>query len=689
MPLRNKIINRDLSWLSFNERVLQEALDTNVPLVERMRFLGIYSNNQDEFFKVRVATIKRMVDYGYDPKAVEGENPPKTLSKIQDKVIELQSKFSIAFDYIRKEFEKENIFFINEKQLNEEQAAYVDAYFDVNILPFLSPIMLNNVDKFPYLKDKSIYFAIKLSADNPDIKTEYALIEIPSPMLNRVFKLPSIGDKQFIIFIDDIIRFCLKDLFAIFNFNHFEAYTIKLSRDAELDIDNDLSKSLLEKISQGVNERSQGQPVRFVYDREMPKDLLTYLIDKLNFDKSDTILPGTRYHNFKDFISFPNFGNKNLEYQPTPPVEHPLIKRHESLLQLIAQHDIMLSYPYQKFDHFVDFLREASMDPKVKSIKITLYRVSKNSKVINALINAARNGKQVTAVMELQARFDEKSNIYWAKKLEEVGANVLFGIKGLKVHCKLVLVTTKDKKAPQTYAAICTGNFHEGNASVYTDASLLTCDKRLTTEVERVFQFFDNPYWNYNYKNLLVSPLYMRKHLLRLIDTEIKNAKAGKDAYIILKINNLVDSIMVKKLYEANKAGVKIKLIVRGICCITPGVPGLSENIEAISIVDKFLEHSRIFVFCNNNNEKYYISSADWMTRNLDHRVEVACPIYDENIKMEIRKKLEVQLSDNVKARIINEKQDNAYLRNDAPPIRSQIVLYEYHKEQSLKANIE
>jgi polyphosphate kinase len=684
MLLKNKTINRDLSWLSFNERVLQEALDTNVPLVERMRFLGIYSNNQDEFFKVRVATIKKMIDYGYDPKVVDGINPSKLLSKIQDKVIELQSKLSIAFDYIIKEFEKENIFLINEKHLSAEQAEFVDAYFDINILPFLSPIMLDNVDKFPYMKDKSIYFAIKLSSDKPNIKTEFALMEIPSPMLNRVIRLPSIGEKQFIILIDDVIRFCLKDLFSIFNFNRFEAYTIKLTRDAELDIDNDLSKSLLEKISQGVNERSQGQPVRFVYDREMPKDLLTYIISKLHFDRSDTILPGTRYHNFKDFMSFPNIGGPHLEHEATPPVEHPLIKRHESILKLIDQRDIMLHYPYQKFDHFVDLLREASMDPNVKAIKMTLYRVSKNSKVINALINAARNGKQVTAVMELQARFDEKSNIYWAKKLEEVGANVLFGIKGLKVHCKLVLITTKDKKNPQSYAAICTGNFHEGNANVYTDVALLTTDKRLTSEVDKIFHFFENPYWNYNYRNLLVSPLYMRKHLLKLIDTEIKNAKAGKDAYLILKINNLVDSIMVKKLYEANNAGVKIKLIVRGICCITPGVPGLSENIDAISIVDKFLEHSRVFVFCNNNDEKYFISSADWMTRNLDHRVEVACPIYDEDIKKEIRRKLEVQLSDNIKARILNDNQDNSYIRNDAPPIRSQMVLYDYYRKKAM-----
>jgi polyphosphate kinase len=471
-------------------------------------------------------------------------------------------------------------------------------------------------------------------------------------------------------------------LFAIFDFDHFEAYTIKLTRDAELDIDNDLSKSFLEKISEGVSERSKGQPVRFVYDREIPKDLLVYIIEKLKFDNYDTVIPGSRYHNFKDFMSFPNIGGEHLEFEPTPPVDHPLIKRHQSILQLISKQDIILHYPYQKFDHFVDLLREASMDPKVKTIKITIYRVSKNSKVINALINAARNGKQVIVVIELQARFDEKSNIYWSKKLEEVGATILFGIKALKIHGKLLQISRKEGKIIQNYSMISTGNFHEGNASVYTDVALFTCDKRITTEVERVFQFFDNPYWNYDYKHLLISPLYMRRKLIKLIDNEIKNAKAGKDAYILLKINNLVDTSMVKKLYEANNAGVKIKLLVRGICCIRPGVPGLSENISATSIVDKFLEHSRIFVFCNNNDELYFISSADWMTRNLDHRVEVTCPVFDEKIKKELRKLLEIQFSDNVKARILNDIQDNQYLKNDAPKVHSQMVLYNYYKNK-------
>jgi polyphosphate kinase len=684
MLKNKKTIDRELSWLSFNERVLQEAEDINVPLVEKMRFLGIFSNNQDEFFKVRVATIKRMIDLGYDSNHSGGDNPKKILALIQKKVINLQLKFGKAFENIIKEFEKENIFLINETQLNDEQGEYVDAYFDEHILPFLSPIMLSNVDRFPYLKDKSIYFAIKLSASNRKIPMDYALVEIPSPLLNRVILLPPENEKKHIIFIDDVIRYCLKDLFAIFNFDKFEAYTIKLTRDAELDIDNDLSKSFLEKISEGVSERQKGQPVRFMYDRQIPNDLLKYIIKKLALDKSDNVLPSSRYHNFKDFIAFPNIGGQHLEYLPTPPVSHPLIKKHHSIFSLIAKRDIIVHFPYQKFDHFVDFMREASMDPKVTAIKITLYRVARNSKVINALINAARNGKQVTVVIELQARFDEKSNIYWSRKLEEVGANVLFGIKGLKIHGKLVLVSRKEGRSMKNYSVISTGNFHEGNADVYTDIALFTTDKRLTSEVDRAFQFFDNPYWNFDFKHLLISPVYMRKRLIKLIDNEIKNAKSGKDAYILLKINNLVDDDMVKKLYEANNAGVKIKMIVRGICCIRAGEPRLSENIEAISIVDKFLEHSRVFVFCNNNNELYFISSADWMTRNLDHRVEIACPIYDLEIKKELRKLLEIQLCDNVKARLLNANQDNEYIQNNGPPIHSQIVSYKYYLEKSL-----
>jgi len=677
MSEKKQILSRELSWLSFNERVLQEAADNTVPLIERMRFLGIFSNNLDEFFKVRVASIKRMVDF--KSKSADYEHPDKVLVQIQEKVIELQSRFWRIFMEIIKELEKENIYVIDEEELNKEQAEYVDQYFDDHILPYLSPILLSNVKEFPALKDKTIYFAIKLTDSKDSTRKEFALVEIPCPPVKRIITLPAENNKKYIILLDDVIRFCLKDLFASSNYDTFVAHTIKITRDAELDIDNDLSKSFLEKISESVNARTKGQPVRFVYDENIPKDILSYILKKMGLTKHDNIIPGSRYHNFKDFISFPNIGAKHLEYPPTPALDHYKLKRHGNIFKEIMVRDICLHYPYQKFAHFIDFLREAAIDPNVESVKITMYRIAKESRVVNALINAARNGKKVTVVIELQARFDEESNIYWAKKLEEENVNILFGIKGLKIHAKLVHVSMK-KGNPQHFSAVATGNFHEGNAAVYTDFTLLTCDKRITTEVNKLFEFFENTYKNYNFKHLLVAPLYMRNRVYKIIDNEIKNAQSGIEAYMIIKINNLVDKEMIEYLYDAGKSGVKIKLIVRGICCLKAGVPGLSENIEAVSIVDKYLEHSRIFIFCNGGNELYYISSADWMTRNLDHRIEVACPIYDESIQKLIKKNLGFHLNDNTKARIYDEKLSNQYRKNDDQPVRAQMAIYEHYR---------
>lgn len=679
--MQKQIINRELSWLSFNERVLQEAGDKTNPLIERLKFLGIFSNNLDEFFKVRVATIKRMVDLKVESKATLGEKPKKLLQQIQERVLQLQQNSQSIFKVILNELAKENIFIINETQLNEIQTEFVRHYFEDKVLPALAPIMLGNLNNIPFLKDKSIYLATKLF--NPDIKEEakYALVEIPTAVIPRFLVLPSNGLKKCVILLDDVIRFNLKDVFAIFPYSSFEAYTIKLTRDAELDIDNDVTKSFLEKVSQGVSGRKKGQPVRFVYDETMPAPMLKYLTDMLDLDQSDSLIPGARYHNFKDFMSFPNIGGSHLEYEPTPAVPHPDIKNEPSILNRVLKKDLMLHYPYQKFSHFINLLREAAIDPKVTSIKVTIYRAAANSKVINALINAARNGKNVVVVIELQARFDEKANIYWSRKLEEAGAKVLFGIPGLKIHSKLTLITSLIGNKKINIGVISTGNFHEGNGSVYTDVALISADKRIANEVEKLFDYFENTYKFYDYNHLLVSPLFMRRKLVRLIDNEIKNAKEGKEAYIILKINNLVDPDMIKKLYQANCHGVKIKLIVRGICSLIPGIPGLSENIEAISIVDKFLEHARVFVFCNNNQEKYYISSADWMTRNLDTRIEVASPIYDPELQKELRLIIDMALNDNVKARIIDLYHTNAYRRNNIKtPVRSQFEIYNHYK---------
>ncbi|MBN1950442.1 MAG: polyphosphate kinase 1 [Bacteroidales bacterium] len=681
---RQKIINRELSWLSFNDRVLQEAQDIkNVPLIERIHFLGIFSNNLDEFFKVRVATIKRMIDIQEGRQRVEGEKPRKLMNKIQKKVLKLQNKFETAFHNILGELEQHDIFIINEKELNPSQEIFVRKYFKDKVMPVISPIMLQNVESFPYLKDKSVYFAIKLMSSGREVEDQYALIELPTETLPRFIELPTESERVFIILMEDIIRFALDDIFAIFKFDTCEAWTIKLTRDAELDMDNDVSQSFLEQISRSVSGRKTGQPVRFVFDNSIAKDLLDFIIQKLDLIEVSNLIPGGRYHNFKDFMNFPGIGSPNLVYEKVPPVWHKMVEYHKSIMAVMRERDFMLHVPYQDFNIFISLLQEAAIDPKVTEISLTIYRVAKNSKVINALMNACQNGKRVNVVIELQARFDEESNIYWSRKLEEVGANIFFGIPRLKVHAKLLCITRKEGRKTENFSCISTGNFHEGNAKVYSDLILFTADTRITNEVKKVFDFFANTHKNQFYRHLIASPLYMRKKLYKLIENEIKFAKEGKKAKIIIKLNTLVDKEIIYKLYQANNAGVEIILILRGSCSLIPGIPGMSENIKAISIVDKFLEHSRILIFHNKGDELYFISSADWMGRNLDRRIEIACPIYDKEIQQEIRDMIEIQLSDNVKARIINEEQDNQYVAsNEQEPLRSQFILHDYYKKK-------
>jgi polyphosphate kinase len=677
-----KIINREISWLSFNERVLQEAEDKSVPLVERIRFLGIFSNNLDEFFKVRVATIKRMIDIA--DLGNNNDKPKELLNEIQKYVIRLQKKFGRIYEEIKIELEKEKINLIDESQLTKVKAEFVQKYFDEQVLPVLNPIMLHNVSEFPVLKDRTIYLAVKMTSRKSNIGTEYALIEIPSERLGRFLLFP-IRLRKYIILLDDVIRFGLKTLFSRFHYDHFETYTIKLTRDAELDIDNDLSKSFLEKIDESVKDRRKGQPVRFVYDENISEDMFKFIVDGLEINEDDNLIPGGRYHNFKDFMSFPFLGKKHLHYEALPPLQNTSIRPNHSIFDAIKKNDILLHFPFQKFTHYINWIREASIDPHVTSIKTTLYRVAKDSNVINALINAALNGKHVTVNIELQARFDEETNIYFSRRLQESGIKVLFGIPGLKVHSKLTLISRIEDGVSVKYAAIGTGNFHEGTAKVYADLLLLTRHNQITAEADKVFEFLEFPYRLVSFKHLIVSPNYQRSKLNLLIDNEIANAKKGMAAGILLKVNSLVDSDMINKLYKANDAGVKIKLIVRGICSIIPGVAGLSENIEAISIVDRFLEHARIFVFNNGGDELYYISSADWMTRNIDNRVEVSVPIYDEKLKKELKKILEIQWKDNVKARILDEKQNNRYKKRGLvdKPIRSQIEIYSFYKKLS------
>jgi polyphosphate kinase len=655
------VINREISWLSFNERVLQEAEDPSVPLIERLRFLGIYSNNRDEFFRVRVGTLKRMQRLGKKAKNMLGQDPASLVDKIQKIIVQQQNKFDKIYNHLLSELERNNIFLVNEKQLTPEQNKFVKEYFNDHVLPAITPIMLDTAPRFPYLKDKSIYLVTKLVRYEKLKKSKYALIEVPSE-LSRFVVLPKTEEKkQYVILLEDVIRYCLDDIFSIFEYDSIEAHAVKMTRDAELDIDHDLTKSMVEKISKSIKKRKRGAPVRLMYDGDMPKDTLNYLVKKIKVLKSENLISGGRYHNFKDFIDFPTVGTAELRNRIPHPLNHKEMDVHKSAFKLIKEKDVLLSFPYQSYHHIIDMLREASIDPKVQSIKITLYRVAKNSNIVNTLVNAIKNGKSVTAVVELQARFDEEANIYWATKLQEEGVRVIFGVPNLKVHSKLFLITRKEGGKNFHYAHIGTGNFNEDTARLYSDISLLTADKRITEEVQKVFNFYEDNLKTGSYKHLAVAPFNMRKRFLKLINNEIENVQAGKEAYIIIKLNSLVDEEMITKLYEASAAGVKIKMIIRGICSLVTELAGYSNNVEAISIVDKFLEHSRIFIFCNEGQERYYLTSADWMARNLDHRSEVAVPIYDESIKKEIRTFIDLQWADNTKARVLNTRQDNKY----------------------------
>jgi polyphosphate kinase len=683
MTKKLPLINREISWLSFNERVLQEAMDKSNPIIERLRFLGIFSNNLDEFFRVRVASVKRMIKHGKGLKQLLNDNPSDILEQINAIVLEHQEKFEQVFEEVKNELAQQDVYFINEKELSEKQGKFVRKFFKENVRQALVPLILDSKRPFPEVKGKSIYLAIKLYNDLLDTDVMYALIEIPTKDVGRFILLPSDDNKKYIILLDDVIRFCLDDVFDIFNFKHFDAYTIKFTRDAELDIDDDdITESIVERLEKSLKNRKKGEPVRFIYDAKMPYDLLNFIITKNDITKEDTIIPGGRYHNFKDFMQFPDIGLPNSTFKPLKPLEHAFIESKRNIFEAVFEKDILLAYPFQRFDYIIELLSEAAMHPKVSSIKINIYRLANRSKIVNALINAAKNGKKVTAVIELQARFDEGNNIKWAEILQENGVKVIFGVPGLKVHSKLILITLKENGKTIRIAHIGTGNFHEGTAKIYTDLSLLTADSVITNEVNKVFRFFKTNYERSLYRKLLVSPFNVRRRLNLLINREIKNAKQGNPAYIILKLNNLVDEEMIKKLYEASNAGVKITLIIRGICSLVPGVKGWSENIHAISIVGRFLEHSRVMIFGNNGNEEVYITSADWMHRNLSLRVEVGTPVQDKEIAQEIRKLIDMQLKDDDKARIIDAEQKNCYVNDKNGTYNSQIEIYTYFKSK-------
>ena len=677
------ILNREISWLHFNGRVLQEAADPRNPLLERLKFLGIFSNNRDEFFRVRVATLNRMlnVDKVYYDTPI---NPKKVLKEVGEIVQAQEKDFISTYEEIVRELAKKDILIVNEKELTIEQGVFVRRYFQEKVRVYLFPIMISSLQDLSTLRDKSIYLAVSLTHSEKEGKADYALIELPTRSVSRFLILPSDGERKFIILLDDVIRFCLSEVFSIFGYDTFEAYTVKVTRDAELDFDTDVSKSFLEMISESLKQRKRGVPVRFVYDKSIPDELLKIITKRLGITKDDPIRGGGRYHNFKDFMNFPNLGHAELENEPLVPLRHKDLPPSKSILSVTRHKDVMLHYPYQSFQYIIDLLREASIDPKVRSIKMTIYRAARDSSVINALINAARNGKSVTVFMELQARFDEEANILWTERLRDEGVKVIHGIAGFKVHCKLMLIRRKEGGKNVFFSFIGTGNFNEDTARVYADDSLLTSNPKICADVVNAFHLMEATFKPYKFKTLIVAPFNMRNFFLTLLSHEIHNAEEGKEAWVIIKLNNLVDEAMVKKIYKASQAGVKIKLIIRGVCTLLPGVPGLSENTEAISIVDRFLEHSRVVVFCNGGDPLYYITSADWMIRNFDNRIEVACPVEDKDIKQELWKMLHIQLSDNVKARIIGQGVPNQYRQMNGHPIRSQTEIYRYLKEKEL-----
>lgn len=679
----NRYINREISWLHFNERVLQEALDKSVPLLERVYFLGIFSNNRDEFFRVRVATLKRLLKmrnlYLEDTTVVKD-----VLNKIGEIVVSQEEIFTKAYEGIVSELEDNNIIILNEKQLDEEQGVFVRDYFRNKLRSFLFPLMGKSLKNISRLKDNVIYLVVSLSSDVDKTKEEYALVKVPTSINSRFLKLPMKEDKQYLIYLEDVIRYCLDDVFAVFGYNVFTAYTVKFTRDAELDMDNDVSKSFVELMTESVKKRKRGVTVRFVYDAEMPEKLLNKIRKKLKLKNKDDIRGGGRYHNLKDLMFFSTFDLPELYYPKYNCLTHPDLPMNKSVFDVVRKKDVLLHYPYQSFRHIVDFLREASIDPKVSSIKMTFYRTAKYSNVVNALINAARNGKKVTVYLELQARFDEEANIQLVQKFRDEGIYVIPPIPGYKVHSKLIFVRRKENGGGfKNYANISTGNFNESTAAVYADDSLLTSNSDITREVDEVFHLFEDRYGRPDFKFLIVSPYDMRDSFISLIDKEIINAKKGKEAWVILKLNSLVDTQLVEKLYQASSEGVKITLIIRGICVLIPGKKGLSENISCISIVDKFLEHSRIMVFCNNNHPKYYISSADWMQRNFDRRIEVAAPILSPSLQQELMDMLNLQLKDSKKARLISKENPNVYLMEESKrEVSSQTEIYKYFKRK-------
>nr|WP_296087112.1 RNA degradosome polyphosphate kinase [uncultured Prevotella sp.] len=681
--MKKAYVERDISWMYFNHRILQEAKKEYVPLIERLSFLGIYSNNLDEFFRVRVASLNRMLERKLSKDA---EQQIKKTLKTINKLNESYSKeYTEAVDQVFHELEVHKIRLVTETGLNDEQKEFLNQFFYDKLNGSVNPIWLSEIDDLSTLEDNRIYLIVEkregkaeddeLGKKDKDGKKKYAIVKVPDRVYGRWIKIPSSDGFDNIIYLDDVVRYCLPLVFLGFKESQYRAYSFKFTKDAEMEMDNDADFGTMEKIALGVNSRKKGEAVRVIYDREMPKEMQKKLRERLNTKELDTSLAGGRYQNHKDLMSFPDCGHKELKYEKWAPIMKPEFLSNESILDQIREKDRFIHVPYHSFNGYIRVLREAATKPEVKAIKTTLYRLAKDSKVVKALITAARNGKKVTAVVELMARFDEESNIKWSKRMQEEGVNVIFGVEGLKIHSKLLYIESKKGNI----ACVGTGNFHEGNAKTYTDYLMMTARPKIVNEVAKVFDFIDRPFSPFRFNELLVSPNSMKSRILRMIDTEIKNAGEGKEAWIKIKINHITDTDMVQKLYQASKAGVKIDIVIRGNCSLVPGIKGLSDNIHCVGIIDRYLEHSRILIFANGGKPRYFLGSADWMPRNLLNRIEVLTPAYDEDLQADLMRTVSYGMRDTCNGRVVDGKGTNQLVED--PTFRSQEELYNEYKK--------
>lgn len=680
---KENYVDRDVSWMYFNHRILQEGRKEYVPLLERLSFLGIYSNNLDEFFRVRVASLNRLLARDGISKSMRNQikKSLKTINLLNETY---SQEYTEAVHRVLGELALHKIRIVNEMQLNEEQKKYLTTFFYEKLNGSVNPIWLSEIKDLSSLEDNRIYLLVEKSGKSEGDKPKYAIIKVPDRVYGRWQKIPSSEGFDNIMYLDDVVRYCLPLIFIGFKESQFRAFSFKFTKDAEMDLDteNEFEYSTVEKVAAGVDSRRRGEAVRLLYDKAMPKEALKKIKDRISATEWDTMLAGGRYQNHKDLMSFPACGHEELRYPKWPQIMPPeFLKVHESVLDLIRQRDLFIHVPYHSFNSYIRVLQEAAIRPEVKVIKTTLYRLAKDSKVVKALITAARNGKEVTAVVELLARFDEESNIKWSKRMQEEGVNVIFGVEGLKIHSKLLYLESKKGNI----ACVGTGNFHEGNAKIYTDYMMMTARPRIVNEVAKVFNFIDRPFSQVRFQELMVSPNSMKSRILRLLDTEIKNAQVGKEAWVKIKINHITEPEVVNKLYHASCAGVKIDILIRGNCSLVPGIPGLSENIRCVGIIDRYLEHSRVLIFCNGGNPRYYLGSADWMPRNLLNRIEVMTPVYDEALRADLLRTVEYGLKDTTNARVVDGKGTNEIQKGEY--FRSQEELYKAYLAENENGN--